>query len=60
MSQNRLILIIMAAVVAWGGFLALGNYLAGHNWRGPAMVMGCVVAFLVFWGLMLASRRRRG
>lgn len=50
----------MAAVVAWGGFLAIGNYLAGHNWRGPAMVMGCVFAFLIFWGLMLASRRRRG
>jgi hypothetical protein len=59
MSQNKLVVLIMAAVLAWGTFLAVGAYHLNHNpWR-PVIVMACVLAFLGFWGLMLASRKRR-
>lgn len=60
MKSHRLIYIsIMAAVLVWGGVLAIGAYLYNHNpWR-PIVVMGCVLAFLGFWGLMLVSRRAR-
>jgi len=59
MSQNRLVALIMVAVLAWGVFQAVGAYLFNHNpWR-PLMVMACVLGFLGFWALMLASRRAR-
>lgn len=54
--KKRLIRGIMLAVVAWGGFLATGVWLSTHNWRGPAFVMTCVVAFLGFWAWLLATR----
>lgn len=57
--QSRLIAWIMAAVVVWGAVLATGAYLAKRDVRLPAIVMGCVVAFLLFWWAMLAARRRR-
>jgi len=57
MKQQHAIGLIMVAVVAWGGFLSLGAWLQSHDWRRPAMVMGCVFFFLAFWGVMLALRR---
>ena len=57
--QSRLIAWIMAAVVVWGAVLATGAYLAKRDVRLPAIVMGCVAAFLLFWWAMLAARRRR-
>jgi hypothetical protein len=57
--QNRLIALIMVAVIVWGAVLAAGAYLAKQDARLPAIVMGCVCAFLFFWWLMLANRRRR-
>jgi hypothetical protein len=49
---------IMIAVILWGAFLAVGAWLSSHDWRRPAIVMGCVFAFLAFWGAMLAARGR--
>jgi len=47
------------SVLTWGVFHAVGAYTLNHNpWRA-VMVVGCVVAFLGFWGAMLASRRTR-
>lgn len=57
MKQQRLIALIMIAVVVWGGFLSVGLWMSKHDWRRPAMLMGCVFAFLAFWGAMLARRR---
>lgn len=58
MQTNRLILLIMAAVFAWGVLHAVGAYLLNHNpWR-PVIVLACVLAFLGFWALMLRTRRR--
>ncbi|HET6879116.1 MAG TPA: hypothetical protein VFI31_03110 [Pirellulales bacterium] len=58
-ARHRLIRWIMLAVVVWGVFLATGMWLSTHHWRGPAVVMACVLGFLGFWALMLASRRNR-
>lgn len=57
--QSRLIAFIMVAVVVWGALLATGAYLSKRDIRLPAIVMGCVAAFLLFWWAMLAARRRR-
>jgi hypothetical protein len=59
MSQNKLVALIMIAVLAWGAFLAVGAYGLNKNpWR-PFMVMACILGFLGFWGLMLALRKWR-
>jgi hypothetical protein len=58
MKQQRLIALIMIAIVAWGVFLATSLWQLKHDWRRPAMLMGCVFAFLAFWLAMLARRRR--
>jgi ABC-type antimicrobial peptide transport system permease subunit len=57
MKQQHMIALIMLGVVAFSGFLSLGAWLSSHDWRRPAMVMGCVFFFLAFWGVMLARRR---
>ncbi|HVU88305.1 MAG TPA: hypothetical protein VHD36_13375 [Pirellulales bacterium] len=51
--------LIAVAVAAWGVFHAVGAYQLNHNWARPLMVLGCVAAYLGFWGLMLRSRRAR-
>jgi hypothetical protein len=62
MKSYRGIWLIMAGVLAWGVFHAIGaywNYSANTNpWRF-VIVLGCVVAFLGFWGIMLAARNAR-
>jgi hypothetical protein len=59
MTPNRAMLLIAAAVLVWGVFLAVGAYYFNHNvWRF-VMVMGCVGGFLAFWGIMLAVRSAR-
>ena len=55
--RQRLIALIMIAVVLWGGFLATGAWLQSHDWRRPAIVMTCVFLFLGFWAALLARRR---
>lgn len=53
--------LIAVAVLAWGLFHAVGAYW-NNDFRNPArfvMVLGCTVAFLAFWGVMLWFRQRR-
>ncbi len=59
-AQSRwLIAAIMAAVLAWGVFHALGAVrLNGNPWRA-VVVLACSMGFIGFWWLMLAARRRR-
>ena len=59
MSFGKAFLLIMVGVAAWGAFHAVGAYRYNHDPRRAFMVVGCVVAFLVFWGAMLMSRKRR-
>jgi len=59
MKPAWVILLIVVAVLAWGVFHAVGAYTLNHNpWRA-VMVVGCVAAFLGFWGAMLTARRAR-
>jgi len=59
MTFPRAFVLIMVGVAAWGLFHAVGAYLYNHDMRRFFFVIGCVVAFLGFWGVMLASRKRR-
>mgnify|MGYP006278497597 CR=1 FL=1 len=56
---ERLIRWIMAAIVVWGAFHALGAWQLNHDIRRPLVVFGCVLAFLGFWLAMLNARSRR-
>ena len=56
---ERLIRWIMLAIVGWGAIHAVGAWRFNHDARRPLVVLGCVLAFLGFWSLMLAARRRR-
>jgi hypothetical protein len=59
MTNRGWIGLIIVALLAWGGFHAVGAYLYNHNpWRG-LIVVACSVAFVGFWLAMLASRRAR-
>jgi hypothetical protein len=49
----------MAGVVAWGCVHAIGAWRLNHDPRRALVVLGCVAAFLGFWLVMLAARRRR-
>ncbi|MFM8953881.1 MAG: hypothetical protein ACKOOF_12605 [Planctomycetaceae bacterium] len=56
---ERIIWWIMAGVVAWGVFHAIGAWRLNHDPRRMLVVLGCVAAFLGFWAAMLAARTRR-
>ena len=52
---------IMAALFAWGGYLAIGAIRAPGNhavWRG-LIVFGCTLMFLGVWAAALATQKRR-
>lgn len=56
---ERLIRWIMLAIVGWGVIHAIGAWRFNHDARRPLVVLACVLAFLGFWSLMLAARRKR-
>lgn len=65
-NSNRWTWWIVAGVVAWGQFLALGAFLndsrdvsVGYRILKAGMILGCVGAYLAFWKAMLVSRARR-
>jgi len=52
---------IMVALLAWGGYLAIGAMWFGGTlalWRG-LIVFVCTLAFLGFWWLALVVRQRQ-
>jgi uncharacterized iron-regulated membrane protein len=53
---ERVLWIIMAAVLAWGIFHAVGAYLYNHYWGRPAVVLLCVATFLGWWAWLLRRR----
>jgi hypothetical protein len=56
---NRVLALIAAALIVWGGYHALGAYLFNHNpWRA-VVVAACMGSFLGFWYAMLQARKRR-
>jgi CHASE2 domain-containing sensor protein len=54
----RLILGIMAAIVAWGLFHAIGAWRLNNDVRRLFVVLGCVAVFLGFWGALLVAKSR--
>ena len=55
---------LMLALFVWGGWLAVGAARQGRNLpdglqRG-GIVLGCVLAFLGAWAVILWARKRRG
>jgi hypothetical protein len=51
---------IMAALLIWGGYLAIGAIRAPGSyavWRG-LIVFGCTLMFLAVWAVALAMRKR--
>lgn len=64
--SGKLMAIIIASLCAWGIFLAVGVYLnfSGEaadrfDFRRPLLVLGCTLAFLTFWLVLLWSKSRR-
>lgn len=58
--QNLLpIILIMAALMVWGAFHALGAYLYNYDFRKPLIIYFCVGGFVCFWGIALVVRSRR-
>src|SRR5687768_15475924 len=69
--KNRFVPLMMAALLAWGLFLAAGTFLYRINQEGAAVegshlpiyrgliVLGCTLGFLSLWGIAIALRKRR-
>jgi CHASE2 domain-containing sensor protein len=57
--RPRIIRWLVLAILAWGGFHAIGAWRFNHDPRRGLVVLGCVAAFLGFWMTMLAVRQRR-
>jgi len=60
-SHSRFIWLLMLALLIWGVLLAVGTLIFPGNLaivRG-VLVLGCTLAFVGFWVLMLLYRNRR-
>ncbi len=51
--------VLWLSLIAWSIFHAVGSYRFNHHLGRPLMVVGCMTAFLAFWGAMLAARSAR-
>lgn len=58
--QNQFIIsAIMFGLLVWGAFLAIGAFIFEFDLRKGLIVYGFTIAFLLFWAVALATRRRR-
>jgi hypothetical protein len=55
----RIIRWVVAGIVLWGVFHAIGAWRFNHNPLRAVVVLVCVAAFVGFWMTMLAVRQRR-
>ncbi len=55
----RIIRWVVAGIVVWGIFHAIGAWRFNHNPLRAVVVLACVAAFVGFWMTMLAVRQRR-
>jgi len=59
------IALLAAALLLWAGLFAAGAYInlgadrPTHDIRKPLIILGCMAAFLTFWGVALWLRARR-
>ena len=57
--RARIIRWVVAGIVVWGIFHAIGAWRFNHNPLRAVVVLACVAAFIGFWMTMLAVRQRR-
>jgi hypothetical protein len=57
--NQRILAWIMGGLVVWGLFHAAGAWTFNHDVRRPLVVIACTAAFLGFWLVLLANRRKR-
>jgi hypothetical protein len=57
--RARIIRWVVAGIVVWGIFHAIGAWRFNHNPLRAVVVLACVAAFIGFWMTMLALRQRR-
>ena len=57
--RARIIRWVVAGIVVWGIFHAIGAWRFNHNPLRAVVVLACVAAFVGFWMTMLAVRQRR-
>jgi hypothetical protein len=55
----RIIRWVVAGIVVWGIFHAIGAWRFNHNPLRAVVVLACVASFIGFWMTMLAVRQRR-
>jgi hypothetical protein len=55
----RIIRWVVAGILVWGIFHAIGAWRFNHNPLRAVVVLACVAAFIGFWMTMLAVRQRR-
>jgi len=58
-SNRQVVLWIGLGLVAWGLYLALGDYLRNHNLLRSLVTVLCISAFLAVWFAAMAVRRWR-
>lgn len=62
--SRGLIVAIVVGICIWAGYLAVGSWLGGdpkfqlgaNFWRG-VIVVSCFALFLLFWGVLLRTRK---
>jgi hypothetical protein len=52
---------IMTSLFAWGLYLAIGTFFYGGTMAviRSALILGCTLVFLLFWGAALSLRKNR-
>ena len=65
-SQKVILIVITVALLAWGGYHAIGSYFGGFGGanlqpdaRRSLVVFGFMVAFLAFWWVMILFAPRK-
>ncbi len=53
------IVLLLAALAAWGLYHAVGAFLFNRDVRRGLVVLACMAAFLGWWVLLLAHRKRK-
>jgi hypothetical protein len=57
--SRRLIVLLAAALAAWGLYHAVGAFLFNHDVRRGLVVFACMGAFLGWWLLLVRYRAKR-
>jgi hypothetical protein len=57
--SRRLIVVLAAALAAWGLYHAIGAFLFNHDVRRGLVVFACMAAFLGWWMLLMRYRAKK-